>query len=418
MPNQYDIDPARDAEIAALAEQLGSKRGAARELGISKDAVNKAVERNRRRILEGRGVQIFPGMDVSEVTDVYDDNGELARSTVTQRPASEPSVVEQDKPLPGFVFKRISTNFARDGSINQQWQIQSPERVQVANAMRIAADELARDLPRVPATDAPALSDDMLCTTYTLTDAHIGMLAWHREGGEDWDLEIAERVIIACFERAVASTPPSEQAILNQCGDALHYDSLMSVTPTSGHVLDADGRFTKMVEVTVRILRRVVDMLLAKHPKVHVVMAEGNHDMASSVWLRVMFKAIYENEPRVTVDDSALPFYAFEWGQTMQVFHHSHLVKFDQIGRKVPAMFPEMWGRCKHRYVHTGNYHHKREKDEDGIETIQHPTLAARDAYAARGAWFAKRSFIPITYHKEHGEVMRTTISPAMIQIP
>jgi hypothetical protein len=140
--------------------------------------------------------------------------------------------------------------------------------------------------------------------------------------------------------------------------------------------------------------------------------------MASSVWLRVMFKAIYENEPRVTVDDSALPFYAFEWGQTMQVFHHSHLVKFEQIGRKVPAMFPEMWGRCKHRYVHTGNYHHKREKDEDGIETIQHPTLAARDAYAARGAWFAKRSFIPITYHKEHGEVMRTTISPAMIQIP
>lgn len=282
--------------------------------------------------------------------------------------------------------------------------------------MKVAAATMVQEIPRAKPIEAPSMSDDMLCTTYTLTDAHIGMLAWHREGGEDWDLNIAESVIVACFERAIMSSPPSKQAILNQLGDLLHYDSLSAVTPTSGHILDADGRFTKMVEIAVRVLRRVIAMILEKHENLHLILAEGNHDMAGSVWLRTMFKVLYENEPRITVDDSALPFYAFEWGKTMQVFHHSHLVKFDEIGRKVPAMFDEMWGRCPHRYVHTGNYHHRREKDENGIETIQHPTLAARDAYAARGAWFAKRGIIPITYHKEWGEVMRSSISPAMVR--
>jgi hypothetical protein len=45
MPNQYDIDPQRDAEIAALAESLGSGRAAGRELKISHAAVQSAIKR-------------------------------------------------------------------------------------------------------------------------------------------------------------------------------------------------------------------------------------------------------------------------------------------------------------------------------------------------------------------------------------
>lgn len=50
MPNQYNIDPVRDAEIAALAESLGSMRAAARQLGISKDGVQKACRRYAARV--------------------------------------------------------------------------------------------------------------------------------------------------------------------------------------------------------------------------------------------------------------------------------------------------------------------------------------------------------------------------------
>jgi hypothetical protein len=302
------------------------------------------------------------------------------------------------------------------GEVICEWEKTSLDKHKAQEAFEAAYGALAAKLPRVsPTAKFSRASNSELATVYTLTDAHIGMLAWHREGGEDWDLDIAERTIVGCFEQAIAGAPNSELAILNQLGDLLHYDSLEAVTPTSRHILDADSRFTKMVEVAVRVLRRVIDMLLAKHPRVHVVLAEGNHDMASSVWLRTMFKALYEKEPRITVDDSALPYYCYRHGQTLLAFHHSHLKKNSQLPLLIAAQFASDWGLTKRRYIHTGNLHHVEEKEHTGAIVIQHPTLAARDAYAARGGWHADRAMSAITYHERYGQVGRVTVCPEML---
>jgi len=320
------------------------------------------------------------------------------------------------RPVPdGFIAKGVSTYYDKEGKPTGQWVKASLDAARQQELFKAAADAMASVLPRLTPIIAPEQFNADLLTMYTLTDAHIGMLAWHREGGADWDLTIAEAVIVGCFEQIIKSSPDSETAVLNQLGDLLHYDGLSAVTPTSGHVLDADGRFTKMVEVAVRVLRRVINMLLAKHRIVHVILAEGNHDMASSVWLRTMFKALYEDEPRITVDDSALPYYAYEFGEVMLTFHHSHLKKFGAMREIIPAMFSEMWGRTKKRYCHTGNYHHTKEDEAAGMKVFQHPTLAARDAYASRGAWFSDREICAITYHRKFGQGMRVYACPEML---
>jgi len=321
------------------------------------------------------------------------------------------------RPVPdGYVAKGVSTYYNKDGNPTGQWVKASLDAERQQEMFAAAVNALANTLPRLDPIVAPEQFNADLLTMYTLTDAHIGMLAWHRENMQaDWDLQIAEAVIVGCFEQIIKSSPDSEMAILNQLGDLLHYDGLSAVTPTSGHVLDADGRFTKMVEVAVRVLRRIITMLLAKHTKVHVILAEGNHDMASSVWLRTMFKALYENEPRITVDDSALPYYAYEFGDVMLTFHHSHLKKFSAMREIIPAMFSEIWGRTKKRYCHTGNYHHTKEEEHAGLKVFQHPTLAARDAYASRGAWFSDREVCSITYHKKFGQGMRVYACPEML---
>ena len=41
-------------------------------------------------------------------------------------------------------------------------------------------------------------------------------------------------------------------------------------------------------------------MLLDKHEHVHIIMADANHDPASEIWLREMFAAVYEEEPRLS----------------------------------------------------------------------------------------------------------------------
>jgi hypothetical protein len=144
-------------------------------------------------------------------------------------------------------------------------------------------------------------------------------------------------------------------------------------------------------------------------------MAEGNHDMASSVWLRVMFRALYENEPRVEVIDSELPYYVYQHGKTMLAFHHGHLKKNDQLPILFAAQFPKVWGDTTKRYAHCGHRHHAEEKEHSGLTVIQHPTLAARDAYAARGGWIAERAVTAITYHSEFGQVARNTVVPEML---
>ena len=144
-------------------------------------------------------------------------------------------------------------------------------------------------------------------------------------------------------------------------------------------------------------------------------MAEGNHDITSSIWLRLMFKALYEREPRVLVLDSPLPYYAYQHGKTMLAFHHGHLKKNDQLPLLFAAQFPVLWGATTKRYAHTGHRHHVEEKEHSGMLVVQHPTLAARDAYAARGGWIAERQVRAITYHAEFGEVARNTVLPEML---
>lgn len=317
---------------------------------------------------------------------------------------------------PGYAMSKVTIQRDKYGSVERTWERQSPDAERQQEALQAALEAMRGEITPCAPVGAPAACVGDLLAVYTLTDAHIGMLAWHREGGADWDLQIAERTIAGCFAETIRQMPPAGQAILNQLGDLLHYDGLNAVTPTSGHILDADGRFTKMVEVAVRVIRRVVAMLLAKHDRVHLVLAEGNHDMASSVWLRTMFKALYENEPRITVDDSALPYYAFEFGSVMQIFHHSHLKKNDQLPLLVAAQFPEMWGRTKYRYIHTGNLHHSWEREYSGVTVIQHQTLAARDAYAARGGWIAQRAMDAITYHRGFGQCGRVIVNPEMLE--
>lgn len=313
------------------------------------------------------------------------------------------------------VAKGVSTLFDAEGKVRAQWVKSELDRQKYLQAIRDIVADAMQGLPRVRSTPLPIFTEAALCNLYTMTDCHVGALAWDKETGDDWDLEIAERTLTGCFEHMVNSSPAAKVAIVNQLGDFLHSDGIQGVTPTSGHLLDMDSRFSKVVRVAVRILRRIVDFALARHEKVIVLMAEGNHDISSSIWLRELFRLLYENEPRVEVIDSPLPYYVHQHGKTMIGFHHGHLTKNAQLPILFAAQFPQVWGSTTKRYAHCGHRHHVEEKEHSGITIVQHPTLAARDAYAARGGWIAERQVTGITYHYLYGQVARNTITPEML---
>lgn len=320
----------------------------------------------------------------------------------------------------GFRVKGTSTLYGEDGKPRMQWVKSTVDHDRMEVIMREAAAAMAESLPRVRPVAGPTKTDATLCNVYTLTDCHVGMLASAKETLDaDWDLKIAERTLTAAFCHMVNAAPQASVGLVAQLGDWLHSDGsggLLPITPQHGHVLDQDGRFSKIVSTSIRILRRIVDFALERHDRVVVLLAEGNHDMASSIWLRAMFAALYENEPRVHVIDSALPYYVYQHGKTMLAFHHGHMKKNSDLPLLFASQFPKVWGETTKRYCSTGHRHHVEEKEHSGMTVIQHPTLAARDAYAARGGWLSERSATAITYHSQYGQVARNTVVPEMFE--
>ena len=339
--------------------------------------------------------------------------------TVKKKAAKNGYAPEHDftRPVPdGYVAKGVSTYYNAEGKPSGQWVKASLSHEALIDAMKEAVEGFKGDIDPASPIVAPAASDEHLCNLYTFTDYHLGMLAWHKEGGNDWNISIAERTIIAALQQMIEQSPKAHTAVINIQGDFLHTDGKTPVTPASKHVLDADSRFPKIRKSAIRVIRSLVAMSLLRHQEVHLIIAEGNHDEESSGWLADLFSVHYEEEPRITVNDSVLPFYVFEWGNAMLGFHHGHKVKNESLPLLFAAQFPQEWGRTTRREIHCGHRHHRDEREMNGATVVQHPTLAARDAYAARGGWIADRAAWAITYHKRFGAVGRVMITTEMLE--
>jgi len=317
---------------------------------------------------------------------------------------------------PGYAMGKVTIQRGPTGNVERTWERQSPDREAMRAAMLEVVEALKEDLPKAEAITAPGLVNADLCNLYTFTDYHLGMYAWHNEGGADWDLAIAERVLLGAMRAMVEQSPAAHAAVINIQGDFLHTDGKLPLTPASKNILDADSRYPKIRRSAIRLIRELVRMSLERHNDVHLIIAEGNHDEEGAGWLSDLFAVHYEDEPRLRVNDSDLPFYVFQWGETMLGVHHGHKVKNEQLPLLFAAQFPETWGATRRREIHCGHRHHRDEKEYNGVTVVQHPTLAARDAYAARGGWIADRAAQAITYHKRFGQVGRVMVCPEMIE--
>lgn len=318
---------------------------------------------------------------------------------------------------PGYLMGKVTIHRDGTGTVKNTWERQNPDDQVREQLFRTLVEELSKELPRekpVPSPVRPLNSD--LLNFFPVTDYHLGMLSWAKETGADWDMEIAEELLYNSFKYLINNAPPAETAVLCQLGDFFHFDGLKAITPGHGNLLDADTRFEKMIEVGVRALRRIVNMLLMTHKHVHVIMAEGNHDESASAHLRVMFSMFFEDEPRVTVDTSAYPYYVYRFGKTLIGAHHGHLSKNASLPGLFAAKFREEWGKTTKTYIYTGHRHHEETKEFPGAKVFQLPTMAAADAYAARGGWLSERQMSRVTFHREFGKRGEEIVTPEMFE--
>jgi hypothetical protein len=392
------------AEAVAALKEHGNQSAAASALGLARSSLQNRLRRAAERGLLGTK-PVLPGFAIKSIASKEGDawiKQTKAPGEVFELPA-------------GQVVKGVSAFVDGHGREVAKWIKTAADADNAAAIFAATVEALKEDLPRVTIMPPPAHVEEDLLNQFVVTDNHFGMLAWAEETGASYDLKIAEHLLLDWFSAAIASAPQAHTAVLAQLGDLMHHDALESVTPAHKHVLDADSRLQKVIRVVIRTIRRIIDMLLQKHQHVHVVMASGNHDPASSAWLREMLAAMYENEPRITVDNSPMLYYAYEWGKTLLLFHHGHKRGVTQVDATLAGIFREQYGRSKYAYAHVGHLHSDEGRKSSLMYVERHETLAAPDAFAAGGGWLSGRSAKRITYSKLFGEVGRDTMRPEMV---
>lgn len=397
-------------ETVDLVEYHGGLRETERKTGIAYSTLRRRITRASEKGLNGTR-PVLPGYSIKKISTREDAHGNITQTNIQQtKEAGEKFELPE-----GHTIKGVSTLVDADGQTIQSW-IKTSNGTDPAEFLRAMLDGMKDELPRAALVPEPSGVQSELLNQYTLTDVHLGMLAWYDETGDaDYDLKIAETLIMNWFKLAIQLAPNSEHAVFAQMGDFLHQDSHDPVTPASRHVLDSDSRFQKTIRAALRIKRVVVRMLLEKHKSVKLIIADANHDPASGAWMRECFAMYYEEEPRVIVDTSADTYYAHEFGLTALFYHHGHKRRAKNVDSVFVGKFRELYGRTKYAYGHTGHLHNDELVTTNLMKIEQHETLAPKDAYAAKGGWLSGRSAKVITYHKDFGEVGRNTITPAMV---
>lgn len=359
------------------------------------------------------------GLTLKEIAEKYDMNirtVEYRSSKLAKQGHQHGNVHVADHIPEGYAVKGTSVMIRGNGEEVVRWVKSDRDREQMQKAMEAAADAFASELPKATPVEEESIEyEEGMLSLYPVFDLHIGALAHKHESGENYNTAIAEQVLGRMFDYAVHKAPRSQKAVLLIGGDFLHSDGLDAVTPASGHVLDQDSRYAKLVYVAIRSIRKAISQLLKKHKLVEVQIIEGNHDQSGMIWLRAAMAAHYEDEERVYVDVSPAIMHKTRFGSVLLGYTHGHTIKkADSRLSTLAADHSKDFGDTKYRYVHSGHFHHQTVTEHTlGIDEV-HPALAAKDAYAARGGWRSYRQAAVINYHEDFGEVGRIIYRPGM----
>lgn len=317
----------------------------------------------------------------------------------------------------GFSVKGVSTMYDAEGNVRGQWVKTSRDAEHQLEALFAAVATIAEPFRGAsePAA-APETSDDDLMAAYIMGDPHVGMFSWARETGNDFDTEIAERDLVTAVDHLVEVAPAARTALIVNLGDFYHGDNSMNRTARSGNSLDIDTRYSKVLAIGIRIMRRIIDRALLKHEHVKVINEIGNHDDNSALMLALCLANYYEREPRVQIDTSPAKFHWHRFGANLIGVTHGDTVKSHALPGVMSVDRARDWGETRHRVFYTGHVHHDSAKDYPGVTVETFRTLAPADAWHAAAGYRSARDMKCDVWHREDGRIARHTIGISQVR--
>ena len=379
-------------------------------------AKRRRIEDAEERLSARRGElgtkPVLPGFEINQTSIELGPDGETLKEWIKQRPAAGDVFEVPD----GHIVKGVSALVDGDGREIAKWvkTRNGDQSGLLLDAIKAGLEPYRGGGRRVV---APKATNSDLLTFYPIADLHLGLYAWAAEAGADYDLEIAERLLLGAVDELVDLSPPSETAIVLDLGDFLHGDNQNNRTEKSGHALDIDTRYPKVLKTGVSLKRRVIERARERHKRVIYRGLPGNHDPNSAAAITAAMSCFFDRDPRVIVDDDPSLFFWHKFGKNLFFGHHGHELTPANAPGYMAATRPRDWGETLFRHAFFGHLHHKAKGGGEGQGVIWEifQTLAAKDAWHAGKGFLSGRSMSAITYHKEHGEHVRFSVPACKI---
>lgn len=316
--------------------------------------------------------------------------------------------------VPGWSVGRTTIQVGADGTIERQWPRMAPDAVSMEAVVSALEDRVAGKAP--PLADPPRRRSADLMLEWPIPDHHMGMLAWGRETGADYDIPIATQLLTAGARLLLRHVGAMQKALLVVLGDFYHADLRTAQTERGGHVLDVDGRAPKRVDAGIGALCACIEQAAACAAEVEVIVIQGNHDPMSAVWLARVLAAYYRKARRIAIRTDPAPQQVVQWGTVGLLYAHGDTTPMQKLARLFPAKWPRLWADTTHRRVRIGHWHTKVVEEYPGVTAETLPSLVAPDAYAANGGYLSERLLTGIVWSATHGHRARYEFGAAEIQ--
>ena len=309
-----------------------------------------------------------------------------------------------------FKVRGVSTFYNQDGKPVNQWVKSIADKEAMLEAALEAfkagfLEEIDGLYKPIQAPQAAKNSDRL--SAYLIGDHHLNALCWSPEtGGDDWDTNIAQDVLIKAVDKLVSAAGESQVGALINLGDFLHANSSDNKT-AKGTPVDVDGRLGRVIRVVGNLFRVLITRMLETHKEVWLINVRGNHDPDASLWLNEMMRLYFASEPRVKVFDNFSKWTHFEWGETLVVMHHGDRIKTQGLYEAVTRDYAELWGRTKYRYLYHGHIHHRTVTELGGLHLESFGVLCPPDAYHSASGYGSARSMSCVILDKNYGEHSR-----------
>jgi hypothetical protein len=224
-----------------------------------------------------------------------------------------------------------------------------------------------------------------------LHDLHVGKLGWHKECGENYDVDIAVKRFGYAIDDMVADAvwrPGTRigEVLFVVGSDLLHMNGPDNKTK-AGTPQDVDGRYHRVLEATEVMMIEAVRKFAAVSPMTRVVFCPGNHDPHTGMGICRVLAGVFSNHPGVTVDTGPNPRKYFRHGVNLIGITHGDRAKLADLPTIMAVERPDDWAATRTRMWFTGHLHHrhrtvaKTDQSRHGVQVVGLPSLSGPDLW-------------------------------------